>query len=74
MLKTNPLVLETMQCPIIKPIRIFPGPMKLEKLKKTKNIAIISIILLVCFCSTKHKAHKMVITSNYFSQKAFINF
>ena len=60
MFKTNPLLLETMQCPIIK---AFKGFLVLEAgktQKKDKNfqknwqkIAKISIILRVCDCSTK---------------------
>ena len=59
MLKANPLLLETMQCPIIKPWR-FPLPLMLEntKMKKKfnkieKKMAKLSIVLRVCVCSTK---------------------
>ena len=80
MLKTNPLLLETTQRSIIKPQRRFPGQWswknsndknfqkKFKKLQKLVSFCVFAFVL------PKQIAHKMVITSNFFSQKAFINF
>ena len=81
MLKTNPLLLETMQCSIVKPQRTFPGPEsgKTQKMTKISKKLLKKLQKLVSFCIfvfvvPKHIAHKMVITSYFVSQKAFIIF
>ena len=80
MLKTNPLLLETMQSSIVKPQRTFPGPWSWKNSKNDKHFQKnlkkieISIILNFAFVVPKHIAHKMVITSYFVSQKAFIIF
>ena len=59
-LKITPLLLETMQCSIVKPQRTFRGPLSWKNSKNDKNFqktwkknAKISIILHVCIRSTK---------------------
>ena len=82
MWKTNPLLLETMPCSIIKPQKKeISSPLYLEKLKKwqkfSKNLKKIANIVSFCmfvFVVPKHRAHKMVITGYFVSQKAFIIF
>ena len=81
-LKTNPLLLETMHRPFIKPKERFFGPLKLEKLKKWRKFSkkkwkklqkLVSFCVFV-FVVPKHTAHKIVIKSKFVSKKASVNF
>ena len=61
-------------------LKEIPWPLKLEKRKKkqqfSKNlkIQILKSFCVFVFVEPKHIAHKMVITSTFVSEKAFINF
>ena len=62
MLKTIPLLLETMQCPIIKPQRFVEVGKTQKNLKKMKMQKLVSFCV---FVVPKHIAHKRVIKSNF---------
>ena len=77
-MKTNPLLLESVQCPTIKPKKKFPAPWSRKNSKNDKKLSKklqkLESFWVFVFAVPKHMAHKMVITSNFVSQKAFINF
>ena len=81
MLKTSPLLLETIVPYYQTTLKEIILPLKPEKLKtdrnlkkKTENCKKLVSFCVFVFVVPKHIAHKMVITSNSVSQKAFINF
>ena len=76
MLKTNPLLLETMQCPIIKPRRRFLAPeggktQKMTKIfkKLEKKMQKLASFCVFVFVVPKHIAHKIVIENNLSRKK-----
>ena len=81
MLKTIPLLLETMHCPIIKPQRRFFALWSWKNSKNDKNFQktwkklqkFVSFCVFV-FVVPKHIADKIVIKYKFVSKKAFYNF
>ena len=84
MMKTNPLLLETIQWPFIlkEILKKIPWTLRLEKTQKKTKIfkkldkkfqKLVSFWVFV-FVTPKHIAHKKVIRCNFVSQKTFIIF